>query len=69
MFKQHILSDKGNLAIAVVLSLFVALSGLTMAITAFHDSNNARLTFDGLQELNLLRSEIGRGRDAISMFD
>ncbi|MCD4650349.1 MAG: hypothetical protein K8S56_00965, partial [Candidatus Cloacimonetes bacterium] len=35
----------------------------------FHDSNNARLTFDGLQELHLLRSEIERGKDALSLFD
>lgn len=59
--KLNPLSERGNLALAIVVSILATISGVTMSQIALGDSGDLLYQFDAMQELHFLRSEIGRG--------
>ncbi len=61
--------NKGNIGIAIVITLIAVLSGVSLALVAFQDSVSFRLQLDGLQQFHILRSEVGRGRLIAGHFD
>ncbi len=60
---------KGNIGIAIVVSLIAVLSGTSLAAVAFRDTLSFRYQLDGIQQFHLLRSEVGRGRLLASHFE
>jgi len=68
MFKQ-LRNERGNIAIALALAVVGIMSGITMSLLAFKDTVDARHDFDAIQELHLLRSEMGRAQIVAQALD
>lgn len=61
--------SQGSISIAVVVIIVAVMSGVSMASIAFRDSVSFRYQLDGLQQLHVLRSEVGRGRMIAGHFE
>ena len=66
MLLKKLKSEKGSLAIAMVVAMFSLFSGLSLVFLGYKDSVGARLEFDAIQELHILRSEADRGLATIA---
>jgi hypothetical protein len=62
-------NQRGSIALAIVIAIIGALSGVSLASVAFRDSHSFRLQLDAIQEFHILRSEIGRARLITSSFE
>ncbi len=62
-------NQRGNITIALALSIIGIMSGITMASIAFGDTMGTRFDFDAVQELHLLRSESARGQTFVEKMD
>jgi hypothetical protein len=58
-------NQRGNIAIALALSIVGIMSGLTLSMFAFKDTMGARLGFDIVQQFQFLRSETGRAQTIV----
>ncbi|MCD4829545.1 MAG: hypothetical protein K8R90_08990 [Candidatus Cloacimonetes bacterium] len=61
MKRPHVANQKGEIAIAMLVSIVALISGLSMSMVAGRDATTALHQFDQVQELSLLRSGIRRG--------
>jgi len=59
--KMMLLNQKGNLAIALVLSVLGMMSGFTIASMAMRDTMSAQYGYEAIQGLHMVRSESTRG--------
>ncbi|MCD4829544.1 MAG: hypothetical protein K8R90_08985 [Candidatus Cloacimonetes bacterium] len=66
MKRPHVANEKGEIAIAILVSIVALISGLSMSMVAGRDANAALYQLDQVQELSLLRSDIRRGNVANS---
>jgi hypothetical protein len=57
--------ERGSITIAITVAVIATISGLTMSSLAFRDNNTMLSQGDSLQEFHLVRSEIGRGEEAV----
>ncbi len=62
-------NQKGSIGIAIVVAIIAVLSGVSLSSVAFRDTLNYRVQLDAVQELHLLRTEIGRGRLMVSTLE
>lgn len=70
MFNRLKLKDNtGSIGVALVVVLIAVMSGITFAAIGFNDTVSFRFELDGLQQLHVLRSEVGRGRLVASIFE
>ena len=61
MIKKFLKEQKGEVAIAILVSLLALMSGLSLSMVAARDANAAVFQLDQVQELSLVRSELRRG--------
>jgi hypothetical protein len=61
MLGKFLCNQKGDISVAVLVSVVALASGLSLSLVAGRDSNAALYQYDQVQELSLIRSEIRRG--------
>lgn len=62
-------SQRGNIAIALALSIVGAMAGITMTLLSYKDTIDARYDFDRVQQFLFLRSEAKRGQAIVEKLD
>ncbi len=66
MSVKTLFNQRGDIAVAILVSVVAVLSGLSLSMVAGRDATAALYQYDEVQELSLLRSEIRRGFAATS---
>jgi len=66
MLGKFLCNQKGDISVAVLVSVVALASGLSLSLVAGRDSNAALYQYDQVQELSLIRSEIRRGYSTTS---